>query len=90
MPRSWGSVTIGGPVITQTGVVFIGASMDSKVRALDLRTGKVLWRAQVDAPAVAIPATYTYKGRQYVLFTAGGNSILTPRVGDQLVAFALP
>lgn len=90
MPRSWGSVTIGGPVITQTGVVFIGASMDSRVRALDLRTGKVLWRAQVDAPAVAIPATYTYKGRQYVLFTAGGNSILTPRVGDQLIAFALP
>lgn len=90
MPPSWGSVTIGGPVITSTGLVFIGGSMDSKVRALDLRTGKALWQAQVDAPAVAIPATYVYKGRQYVVFTAGGNSILTPRVGDQLVAFALP
>lgn len=90
MPRSWGSVTIGGPLITQTGLVFIGGSMDSKVRALDLGSGKVLWSAQVDAPAVAIPATYTYGGRQYVVFTAGGNSILTPRVSDQLVAFALP
>ena len=64
--------------------------MDSRVRALDLKTGKVLWRAQVNAPAVANPATYTYRGRQYVVFVAGGNSILTPRVGDQVVAFALP
>jgi quinoprotein glucose dehydrogenase len=90
MPDSWGSVTIGGPLITSTGVVFIGGSMDSHVRALDLKTGKVLWKAQVDAPAVAIPATYTYKGKQYVVFTAGGNAILTPRVGDQLIAFSLP
>ncbi|HWA69488.1 MAG TPA: pyrroloquinoline quinone-dependent dehydrogenase [Rhizomicrobium sp.] len=90
MPDSWGSVTIGAPVITKTGLVFIGASMDSRVRAVDLKTGKVLWKAIVDAPAVAQPAVYTYKGRQYVVFAAGGNGILTPRLSDQLVAFALP
>ena len=90
MPPSWGSVTIGAPMITRTGIVFIGASMDSRVRALDLRTGAELWSAMVDAPAVANPATYTYKGRQYVVFTAGGNSILSDRIGDQLAAFALP
>lgn len=90
MPYSWGSVTIGAPVITKSGLIFIGASMDSRVRALDLKTGKVLWRAQVDAPAVSIPAVYTYKGREYVLFAVGGNSLLEPRVSDQLVAFALP
>jgi quinoprotein glucose dehydrogenase len=90
MPESWGSVTIGGPMITRTGLIFIGASMDAKVRALDIHSGKVLWKALVDAPAVALPATYTYKGRQYVVFTAGGNSLLTPRLGDQLIAFALP
>jgi len=90
MPRSWGSVTIGSPVITKTGLIFIGASMDSRVRAIDLKTGDVLWKAQVDAPAVAMPAVYTYKGKQYVVFAVGGNSILEPKVGDQLVAFALP
>ncbi len=90
MPESWGSVTIGAPVITKTGVIFIGASMDSRVRAIDLKTGKVLWTSLVDAPAVSEPAIYTYKGKQYVLFTAGGNSILEPKVGDQLIAFALP
>jgi quinoprotein glucose dehydrogenase len=90
MPHSWGSVTIGAPVITKSGVIFIGGSMDSRVRALDLKTGKVLWRHLVDAPAVAMPAIYTYKGKEYVVFAAGGNAILTPRVGDQIVAFALP
>ncbi len=90
MPYSWGSVTIGAPAITSTGLIFIGASMDSRVRALDLKSGKLLWRAQVQAPAVSLPAIYTYKGREYVVFTAGGNSILEKRVGDQLVAFALP
>jgi len=90
MPESWGSVTIGGPVITASGLVFIGASMDSRVRAIDLKTGKVLWKAVVDAPAVALPAVYSYKGKQYVVFVAGGNSILSDKVSDQVVAFALP
>jgi quinoprotein glucose dehydrogenase len=90
MPESWGSVTIGGPVITASGLVFIGASMDARVRALDLATGRVLWKALVGAPAVALPAIYEYRGRQYVVFVAGGNSILSPKVSDEVVAFALP
>ncbi len=90
MPESWGSITIGGPVVTASGLIFIGASMDSRVRALDIRTGKVLWKALVDAPAVALPAVYEYKGKQYVVWAAGGNSILTPKVSDQIVAFTLP
>ena len=90
MPESWGSPTFGAPVITKSGLIFIGASMDSRVRAVDLHTGEVLWKHQVEAPAVSTPAVYTYKGRQYVVFAAGGNSIMAPRIGDQLVAFALP
>lgn len=64
--------------------------MDSRVRALDLKTGKVLWKGLVDAPAVSLPAVYTYKGRQYVTFVVGGNTILLPKVSDQVVTFALP
>lgn len=90
MPESWGTITIGGPVITASGLIFIGGSMDSRVRALDLATGNVLWQAIVSAPAVALPAIYEYKGKQYVAFAAGGNSILTPRVSDEVVAFSLP
>ena len=54
--------------------------MDSRVRAIDLKTGNVLWKALVDSPAVALPAIYAYKGKQYVVFVAGGNGILTPQV----------
>jgi len=90
MPESWGSVTIGGPAITKSGLVFIGASMDSRVRAIDVKTGDTLWKHLVDAPAVSMPAVYTYKGRQYVTFAVGGNTILLPKVSDQVVTFALP
>jgi len=90
MPLSWGSVTIGAPAITKSGLIFIGASMDSRVRAIDLKSGQVLWQAQAEAPAVAMPAVYDYKGKEYVVFVAGGNSILLPRVSDQVVAFTLP
>ncbi len=90
MPESWGSVTIGAPLVTKSGLIFIGASMDSRVRAIDLKTGDVLWKTLVDAPSVSLPATYEYKGKQYVVFVAGGNSILTPRLSDQIVAYALP
>ena len=42
MPESWGSPTIGGPAVTAGGVIFIGASMDAKLRAYSLRTGNEL------------------------------------------------
>lgn len=90
MPESWGSATVGAPAITASGLIFIGASMDSRVRAIDARTGEVLWKHVVPAPAAAGPAIYQYKGKQYVLFAAGGNPILGPKVGDEIVAFALP
>ncbi|GEN23853.1 quinoprotein glucose dehydrogenase [Halomonas cupida] len=90
MPESWGSPTIGGPAVTAGGVVFIGASMDAKLRAYSLETGEQLWSDQAEAPAVSNPAVYEYNGRQYVAFVAGGNSILKDQVGDQVVVYALP
>ena len=90
MPRSWGSPTIGGPVLTAGGVLFIGASIDARARAIDPATGEVLWSARLEAPVVATPCTYEHGNRQYVVFVAGGNPIMDPHVGDQVVAFALP
>ncbi len=55
-----------------------------------LKTGDVLWKHVVAAPAVAMPAIYQYKGKQYVAFVAGGDGSLTPKVGDEVIAFALP
>ena len=69
-------------VSRSSNAVVILASPNTLAHSLKLKL--------VDAPAVAMPAVYTYKGKEYVLFAAGGNAILTPRVGGQIVAFALP
>ncbi|MGU0057446.1 hypothetical protein ACVXG7_27950 [Enterobacter hormaechei] len=58
--------------MTAGGVIFIGASMDAKVRAYSVESGEELSSDQAEAPAVANPSVYEYKGRQYVAFVAGG------------------
>lgn len=90
MPESMGSPTIGGPAVTAGGLIFIGASMDAKVRAYSLATGEELWSDLVEAPVVANPAIYEHEGKQYVAFIAGGNSIIKDQVGDHLAVYALP
>ena len=90
MPESWGSPTIGGPAVTAGNIIFIGASMDAKVRAYSLETGEELWSDQTEAPSVSNPAVYEYNGRQYVAFVSGGNTILKDQVGDQIAVYALP
>lgn len=86
----WGSPNVGGPLSTATGLVFIGASMDAKFRALDVRTGRELWRAKLPAPGMAVPMSYAAAGRQFVVIAAGGNAPAGTKLGDALVAFALP
>jgi quinoprotein glucose dehydrogenase len=87
--RSWGTPTLGGPVVTAGGVVFIGAAMDGRVRALEAATGEELWSDLVAAPAIANPAVFTHDGVDYVVFAVGGNSILAEGVADQVVAYRL-
>ncbi len=87
--RAWGSPTLGGPVVTAGGVIFLGGSMDARVRALDAATGEELWSDRVAAPVVANPAVYTHQGIDYVAFVAGGNSILKEEVADQIVVYRL-
>lgn len=79
----------GGPVITQNGLLFIGATKDGYFRAFDKKTGKILWEYKLPAAAFATPATYELYGKQYVVIACGGEKLGTPK-GNQLVSFALP
>jgi quinoprotein glucose dehydrogenase len=88
-PRT-GTPTFGGSIATASGIVFIGGTMDEKLRAFDARTGEVLWEHQLDAGAYATPATYMVDGRQFVAVAAGGGGKLRTKSGDAFVAFALP
>jgi quinoprotein glucose dehydrogenase len=87
----WGTPNLGGPVITKSGVVFIGAAMDRYLRAFDLRDGRELWQGRLPATAQATPMTYEWRGEQFVVITAGGYpdaGVVAP--SDTLVAFRLP
>ncbi len=85
-----GTPNFGGPVVTAGDLIFIGAAMDDYLRALDVETGKELWKGRLPAGGQATPMTYVWKGRQYVVIAAGGHGKSGTRIGDHVVAFALP
>ncbi|WP_082788491.1 pyrroloquinoline quinone-dependent dehydrogenase [Sphingorhabdus sp. M41] len=85
-----GTPALGGPIVTAGGLVFIGATSDHYLRAFEAATGKELWKGRLPAGGQATPMSYVWKGRQYVVIAAGGASNLDTKLGDNLVAFALP
>ena len=61
------------------------------IRAYDVETGDVLWRAGLPRAALSTPMTYMgADGRQYVVVAAGGHGKWGLEVGDFVQAFALP
>jgi quinate dehydrogenase (quinone) len=89
-----------GPVVTAGGLIFTG-TRDRQVRALDVDTGKVLWKAEVGAAIEGIPAVYEVNGKQYVVYCAAarattrthaspGHPASDAPIPGAYVAFALP
>lgn len=87
--RGKGSENYGGAVVTDGGLLFIAATPDAKIRALDKRTGEEVWQAELPAAGFATPSTYSVNGRQFVVVAAGGGKLGAPS-GSKYVAFALP
>src|SRR6266576_838517 len=87
-----GTPNLGGSIVTAGGVVFIGATTDSRFRAFDARTGEQLWVSDLEASAHATPITYLGKksGKQFVVIAAGGGGYFRGKVSDTLAAFSLP
>ncbi len=92
LPIGYGTPNLGGPIVTGSGIVFIGAAMDDYLRAFDLETGDELWKGRLPAGGQATPMTYRLRvdGKQYVVIAAGGHGGLGTTLGDYVVAFALP
>jgi len=89
-------------VSTAGGVAFVG-DMDRMFRAVDVKTGKVLWETRLGTSVQGFPLTFSIAGKQYVAVSTGlggGSprnvpSILDPDVhypsyGNALYVFALP
>jgi quinoprotein glucose dehydrogenase len=79
--RNLGSAGSAGPIVTAGGLVFIGATNDSRFRAFDAGTGEELWVAKLERNANANPMTYQGRNaKQYVAVVAS----------DTVDVFALP
>jgi glucose dehydrogenase len=88
-----GSITLGGPIVTASGLIFIAGAVDSFFRAFDINSGTELWKGKLPSSGHATPMTYKLSAtrKQYVVVAAGGHSKTSEeQVGDTLVAFSLP
>lgn len=97
VPISWelGVPGLGGPLVTASGLVFIGAAMENVLRAYDLESGVELWQADLPAGPQATPMSYAVQledgsSQQFIVIAAGGHARMGTTLGDHLVAFALP
>ena len=86
-------------VATGGGLVFAG-DVAGHFKALDDRTGKVLWETSLGAPVSGYPVTFAVNGKQYVAVSTGpslaanASARLTPEIhpsnSNQMFVFALP
>ena len=95
LPWKLGVPNLGGPLVTKSGLIFIGATMDDYIRAFDISNGDELWKAHLPAGGQATPMSYAItdeagRKRQFVVIAAGGHGTAGTRLGDSLIAWALP
>ena len=68
LPLPMGVHFSGGTVVTKGGVLFMAGTVDRHIRALDVRTGKILWTDRLPNNAQATPMSYmTTGGRQLIV-----------------------
>ncbi|MGI9246508.1 MAG: pyrroloquinoline quinone-dependent dehydrogenase [Steroidobacteraceae bacterium] len=92
LPIEWnlGTPSLGGPIVTAGGLVFIAGTMDGYIRAFDVTDGRMVWRHRLEAGTQATPMTYSVGGRQYIVLVTGHHMWFDTPAGDEVVAFALP
>jgi quinoprotein glucose dehydrogenase len=85
-----GGIEMGGPMVTASGLIFIGASADRRIRAFDITNGDELWSDEMPTTGNGVPMSYVSGGRQFVVIAAGGHFTAPSPPGDYLIAYSLP
>ena len=91
-----------GVLSTAGGLAFVG-DLDRSFKAVDVKTGAVLWETRLGTSVQGFPVSFRMDGKQYIAVTTGlgGGSprmvpgIVTPEIhvpasGNALYVFALP
>lgn len=81
MPFHVGVPVRAGTLTTRGGLTFVSSTMDSSVRAYDLRTGEIKWSDDLPGSGQATPMTYLSErsGKQYLIVTVPNPSWRYPR-----------
>lgn len=76
-----GTAVRAGTLTTRGGLTFISSTMDSTVRAYDIRTGELKWSDALPGNGQATPMSYISKnnGKQYLIVTVPNPSWRYPR-----------
>ncbi len=90
LPFTIGTPNNGGSIVTAGGIIFVAAATDDLFKAIDLKTGKILWQVALPAGGQATPMVYEQNGREYVVLMTGGHHFMKTPIGDQVIAWALP
>jgi quinoprotein glucose dehydrogenase len=89
-----GAPSLGGPIVTAGGLVFIaGTLIDPAFRAFNVETGAEVWKTELPTAGGATPMTYQVRpgGKQYLVIAAGGHAKVTEeKQDDAIVAYTLP
>lgn len=85
-----GVPNIGGPLVTDTGLIFIAATTDFYIRGFDLNSGDVVWKHRLPTAAHASPMSYiSQNNEQYIVVAAGGSPVLATPPGDYVIAYKI-
>lgn len=81
LPFQVGTPIRAGTLTTRGGLTFISSTMDSTVRAFDVRTGEVMWQQALPGSGQATPMSYVSQrsGKQTVIVTVPNPSWRYPR-----------
>lgn len=91
LPFPVGVPAMGGPMTTAGGIAFLSGTLDQYLRAYDITDGRELWSVRLPAGGQATPMTFLGKdGRQYVVLVVGGHGSFGTKMGDYIIAYALP
>ena len=90
LPFKLGVPALGGPLTTAGGVAFLTGSKDDYIRAYDVTTGEQLWQDRLRAGGQSTPMSYEAGGRQFIVTFDGGHGSFGTKIGDYVVAYALP
>jgi glucose dehydrogenase len=82
IPIYRGRAPSNGAVLTTAGDVVFWGDVDSKFRALDAASGKVLWEQTLTGPIQNSTVTYAVNGRQYVAVVTGSGGLTGALAGQ--------